>query len=36
MKLLLDPHLLLWAAEGIEYWPSDARILMSDPENILF
>ena len=36
MKLLLDTHLLLWAAESFEHLPPDARILMSDPENELF
>jgi PIN domain nuclease of toxin-antitoxin system len=36
MKLLLDTHLLLWAAKGFEYLPPDAQTLMSDPENELF
>ncbi len=36
MKLLLDTHLLLWAAQGIEYLPLNAQILMSEPENELF
>ncbi|MDE2155711.1 MAG: type II toxin-antitoxin system VapC family toxin [Xanthomonadaceae bacterium] len=36
MKLLLDTHLLLWAAEGLEHLPPDARALMSEPENELF
>jgi PIN domain nuclease of toxin-antitoxin system len=36
MKLLLDTHLLLWAAQGIEYLPPDALTLMSEPENELF
>ena len=36
MKLLLDTHLLLRAAQGIEHLPSDARMLMSEPENELF
>lgn len=36
MKLLLDTHLLLWAAEGFECLPPDAQTLMSDPENELF
>lgn len=36
MKLLLDTHLLLWAAEGFEYVPPDAQTLMSDLENELF
>lgn len=36
MKLLLDTHLLLWAAEGFEYLPPDAQALMSAPENELF
>ncbi len=36
MKLLLDTHLLLWAAQGIEHLPADAQTLMSDPENELF
>jgi PIN domain nuclease of toxin-antitoxin system len=36
MKLLLDTHLLLWAAQGIEHLPLDAQKLMSEPENELF
>jgi PIN domain nuclease of toxin-antitoxin system len=36
MKLLLDTHLLLWAAQGIEHLSLDARTLMSKPENELF
>ncbi|GGA32506.1 type II toxin-antitoxin system VapC family toxin [Dyella nitratireducens] len=36
MKLLLDTHLLLWAAEGIERLPPEAQALMSDPDNELF
>lgn len=36
MKLLLDTHLLLWAADGFEYLPPDAQVLMSAPENELF
>jgi PIN domain nuclease of toxin-antitoxin system len=36
MKLLLDTHLLLWAAQGIEHLPLDAQTQMSDPENELF
>jgi PIN domain nuclease of toxin-antitoxin system len=36
MKLLLDTHLLLWAAKGFEYLPQDAQLLMSAPENELF
>ncbi|MCL1860526.1 MAG: type II toxin-antitoxin system VapC family toxin [Proteobacteria bacterium] len=36
MKLLLDTHLLLWAAQGLEYLPPDAQSLMSAPENDLF
>lgn len=36
MKLLLDTHLLLWAAQGIEHLPIDAQTLMSDFENELF
>lgn len=35
MKLLLDTHLLLWAAQGVEHLPLDARTLMSEPENEL-
>lgn len=35
MKLLLDAHLLLWAADGIERLPPGARPLMSDPDNEL-
>ena len=36
MKLLLDTHLLLWAAEGLERLSPDAKALMSEPENELF
>jgi PIN domain nuclease of toxin-antitoxin system len=36
MKLLLDTHLLLWAAQGVEHLPMDARTVMSEPENELF
>ncbi|MGB9415848.1 MAG: type II toxin-antitoxin system VapC family toxin [Acidobacteriaceae bacterium] len=35
MKLLLDTHLLLWAAESIERVPPGVRISMADPENEL-
>jgi PIN domain nuclease of toxin-antitoxin system len=35
VKLLLDTHLLIWAAEGIESLPSGARALMAAPENDL-
>lgn len=35
MKLLLDTHILLWAAQGAEYLPSDAQTLMDEPENEL-
>lgn len=36
MKLLLDTHLLLWAAESFDRLPSDAQTLMSAPDNELF
>jgi len=35
MKLLLDTHLLIWAADGIESVPTGARALMADSENEL-
>jgi PIN domain nuclease of toxin-antitoxin system len=35
VKLLLDTHLLIWAAEGIERLPPDARATIGDPENEL-
>ena len=35
MKLLLDTHLLLWAADSIERVPTGARALMADPGNEL-
>lgn len=35
MKLLLDTHLLIWAADSIERVPTDARALMANPENEL-
>lgn len=33
MKLLLDTHLLLWAASEPKRIPKSARILIEDPEN---
>jgi PIN domain nuclease of toxin-antitoxin system len=36
VKLLLDTHLLIWAADGIERVPIGARELMADPDNDLF
>ena len=36
MKLLLDTHLLLWAADSLERVPVSARALMADPHNELF
>ena len=36
MKLLLDTHLLLWAAAGFQYLPPDAQVLMGDTDNELF
>jgi PIN domain nuclease of toxin-antitoxin system len=35
VKLLLDTHLLLWAADSIKRVPSRARTLMSDSESEL-
>lgn len=35
MKLLLDTHILLWAAQGVEHLPLDAQTLMNEPENEL-
>jgi PIN domain nuclease of toxin-antitoxin system len=35
VKLLLDTHLLLWAAEGIKRVPRGVRALMADPANEL-
>lgn len=35
MKLLLDTHLLLWAADSFERLPADAQVLMSAPDNEL-
>jgi len=35
LKLLLDTHLLLWAADDIRLVPSAARALMRDPDNDL-
>jgi PIN domain nuclease of toxin-antitoxin system len=35
VKLLLDTHLLIWAADGIERVPTGARALMADPGNEL-
>src|SRR5215216_7045375 len=35
MKLLLDNHLLLWAAGQPERLSTDARALLDDPGNIL-
>ncbi len=36
MKLLLDTHLLIWAAEDIREVPKAARKPMADPDNELF
>jgi PIN domain nuclease of toxin-antitoxin system len=36
VKLLLDTHLLIWAADSIERVPTSARALMANPENELF
>ena len=33
--LLLDTHLLLWAAEGVERLPAEARRLMEPAETVL-
>jgi PIN domain nuclease of toxin-antitoxin system len=35
MKLLLDTHLLLWAAQGVESVPAAAAVMMSESENEL-
>ena len=35
MKLLLDTHVLIWAADNIERVPVAARALMTDPKNEL-
>lgn len=36
MKLLLDTHVLLWAAGAPEQLPTEARKLLEDPRNELF
>jgi PIN domain nuclease of toxin-antitoxin system len=36
VKLLLDTHLLIWAAEGIGHVPVGARRFMEAPENSLY
>jgi PIN domain nuclease of toxin-antitoxin system len=36
VKLLLDTHLLVWAAEGIEHITAGGRALMEAPENELY
>ncbi len=35
MKLLLDTHLLLWAAGQPDQLPTSARLLLDDPQNEL-
>jgi len=35
VKLLLDTHLLLWAAGAPEQLPATARLLLDDPQNEL-
>jgi PIN domain nuclease of toxin-antitoxin system len=35
VKLLIDTHLLIWAAAGVERLPSGAHALMADPGNDL-
>ncbi len=36
MKLLLDTHLLIWAADSVNHLPADARALLESPENALY
>jgi len=36
MRLLLDTHLLIWAAQAMSRVPRRARMLMADPENELY
>jgi len=36
VKLLLDTHLLIWAAEGVGHVPAGARALMEAPENRIY
>ncbi len=36
MKLLLDTHLLLWAAGAPDQLPNEAKELLENPENELF
>ena len=36
MKLLLDTHLLLWAADGSRQLPTKAKKLISDKSNTLY
>jgi len=35
MKLLIDTHLLLWAAKGVEHLPPKARQKMGEANNQL-
>ena len=35
MRLLIDTHLLIWAAEGHERLSAEAFSLMADPDNLL-
>jgi PIN domain nuclease of toxin-antitoxin system len=35
VKLLLDTHLLIWAAAGFEHVTAGARVLMEAPESSL-
>ena len=34
MKILLDTHILLWAAGQPEHLPEAARVLLDDPRNV--
>ncbi len=36
MKLLIDTHLLIWAAAGMELVPPEAKTLMADPAAELY
>jgi len=36
MKFLVDTHLLLWAAQGTQFLPAEAKKLMASAENELF
>ncbi len=36
MRILIDTHILIWHLEGDEQLSPDRRLLITDPENVIF